>query len=151
MFRPTIAEDVTSMAPIVREEDVREVRSITGLSIEEALTIGFFSSSDCVTGFGKTGEIALIAGVVPVIKGASVWMISTKAIIGNARLIVTEGNRWITEMVAKHGLLHNVVDARNTIHQRLIKHMGFTFQTPKINYGVGQIPVIPFIRTQTDV
>lgn len=151
MFRPTITEDVMQMAPNVRAEDEGEVRSVTGLSAFQALTIGLFHSSDCVTGVGAEGELVCIAGVVPTGTAGSVWMISTPDISRYKREVVVEGRQWIAEMTEKHGTLQNVVDATNRIHRVLIKHMGFEFSDPIENYGVGKITVVPFKRKQKHV
>jgi len=151
MFRPTITKDVMEFAPNVREQDQREVQSIAGLSVLEALSIGLFHSSDCVTGIGKSGEIVMIAGVVPAQGRGSVWMLTSSEIKSNKRELLEEGREWLKEMHTKHGDLTNVVDARNTLHQRLIRHMGFEMQEQINNYGVEQVPVIPFKRKQKHV
>lgn len=151
MLRNTTIQDVMEMAPKVRPEDEAEVAAIAGLSPLEALTVGLFHSKSCVTGLSKTGEIALIAGVVPLPQGASVWMIATPAIQGNAREVLREGRKWLDNMCHHYGVLRNVVDARNSVHLNLLKHMGFSFGEPKPNHGAGKILVIPFTRKLQNV
>ncbi|MCG7628392.1 hypothetical protein MHM88_11290 [Epibacterium sp. MM17-32] len=151
MFRPTIPEDIMKFAPTVREADKREVQSISGLSVLEALSVGLFHSSDCMTGIGKSGGIVTIAGVVRHGDRGAVWMISSPEISKNKRELLTEGHKWLGAMQRKYGDLTNVVDARNTLHQRLIRHLGFELGDQIENYGVEQIPVIPFKRKQNHV
>jgi hypothetical protein len=145
MIKQTTPEDVMEMHSSVRDEDEREVRSLTGLSILEALTIGLVHSEDCITGFSPEGDRVLIAGVV---RGdpASVWMLSTPAISSCKREIVTEGRAWVEEMTAKYGEIANVVSADNSVHIGLLRFMGFEFGDPIDNYGTDMIRVLPFKR-----
>lgn len=147
MIRQSVPADALEFAPMVREEDEREVRSISGLSPVEALAQGILHSEDCITAYGKRGSITLMAGVVPAIDGGAVWMLSAPDIKENARGLLESGPPWIEAMTRKYGTLSNVVDDRNTVHKRLIEYMGFAFEAPIDNYGVEMIRVSPFKRT----
>lgn len=151
MIKNTRPMDVIHVAKKMREEDVEEVRSLAGLSPLEALTIGHFHSTDCITGFTPEGEPCLIAGVVPTGEGrGSIWMLCTPDIKASVRELVTTGKLWVNAMLYKHGCLQNVVDERNTAHLRFVRHLGFSLGAPIENYGPGCVSVIPITRG-TDV
>jgi len=146
MIRKTEPNDILELANTMRVEDQREVQSMAGLSPLEALSLGYMQSTDCITGVGKQGTVSLVAGVVSTGSYGAVWMLSAPDIKTNARELATTGRAWITAMTMKHGRLENVVDARNKLHIRLIKFMGFDLGDPISNYGVDKIRVIPFKR-----
>lgn len=151
MIRKTKPQDVAHVAAYLRPEDEQEVRSLTGLSPLQALTIGAIHSPDCITGFTPEGEPAVIAGVVPMGDGTgSVWMLCTPAIKGNVRELVATARLWVAAMLHKYGTLTNVVDARNTVHLRFVSHLGFELGAPIAEYGPGRVSVLPITRG-TDV
>lgn len=146
-IRTSVAQDILEFAPTMRKADVEEVRSIAGLDPLEALSVGLFTSKPCMTGVDEDGEIVMLFGIVPGSDNIGyVWMLSTDAIAQNKRELIREGKRWLDEQSALYRVLTNVVDKRNVVHQRLIKHMGFQFGDPIDNYGVERISVLPFER-----
>lgn len=145
-LRETVPQDILEFAPNMREADKQEVRSLSGLDPLAVLSTGLFHSKPCMTGVDEQGEIVLICGVVPNGGVGSIWMLSTDAITQNKRELIREGRRWVDEQSALYRVLTNVVDERNVVHQRLIKHMGFKFGDPINNVGVEGIRVLPFER-----
>jgi hypothetical protein len=146
MIRPSVSEDVALVASNIRDEDRAEVEMLTGMTPMEALSLGFLGSPDCITGVGKGGAIVCMAGVAPTdTKGfASVWMLSTPAIIDNKREALVEGRKWLKRMRLKYGRLANVVSSANHVHLSLIQHMGFRLGREIQQAGVHRIPVTPF-------
>lgn len=91
---------------------------------------------------GSDGLPFAIRGVMP---GGVIWMLSSDA-------IREPSNRWffarrakadLAKDHAKHGRLHNLIDARNTVHARLLEWLGFSFGEPVLR---GAVPFIPFWR-----
>lgn len=117
---------------------------MSGLPIEETLAIGMMHSDQCMTGIGKSGSITTMFGVV---RPGVIWLISAPDIKDNARELIEVGRPWLDAMTDKYGELFNVVDERNDVHIRLIRHLGFTFGAPIENQGAGNIRVLPFKRT----
>lgn len=140
MIRPTTHTDVLELCDTVRPEDVKEVLELSGLSVREALAYGYMAGDEVVT--GMVGDrVACIFGVV----GTSVWLLSSPQIAKAKRELITEGRRWLAEMVSKHGKLTNAIAADNEVHLRLARHLGFTFKQP-ITTGPLRTLAVPIER-----
>lgn len=147
MIRKATPQDVLDFAPNMRDADKQEVEALTGLDPLACLMLGLMHSDPCMAGVSNEGEIVMIFGINQLDPGVgAIWMLSSNAIKDHARELVREGKRWLDEQHALYPVLTNVVDERNDVHRRLIKHMGFSFGEPINNYGVAGVRVIPFER-----
>jgi hypothetical protein len=93
------------------------------------------------------GEVIALCGVVatPTPGVGSVWMVGTKAISRHRTRFLREGRKWLDVKFSDYRCLGNFVDARNELHIRWLKHLGFTFADP-IPYGPFGLPFIPFYK-----
>lgn len=147
MIRPSTPADIAAIHGCLRTEDIAEIKAISGNDPMFSLMYGHLHSAECVVGVGGD-KIVMIAGVqgIPKTEDAYVWMLCTPHIMSHKRELLTLGREWLDKQNKRYRVLRNVVDARNTVHIRLVTHMGFTFGDPIENYGAGRITVIPFER-----
>lgn len=147
MIRKATPQDVLSFAPRMREADKQEVEALTGLDPLACLSLGLMHSDPCMAGVGSNGEVVMIFGITRMDQNTGgIWMLASDEIKDNVRELVRMGKRWLDEQQALYPVLTNVVDERNDVHLRLIKHMGFKFLEPITDYGPGKVTVIPFER-----
>ena len=126
----------------IRMEDKREIE---GLGHHPLALIWCHETSAHPTAFfNQDGDIAGIAGVGPDSrKGVGqIWMICTPAVQKNPHTFVREAKRWLAHVGNDYQMLWNRVDARNTLHLKLVKLLGFkslSIVCPEPNY-------LPFIE-----
>ena len=83
------------------------------------------------------------AGMAGVGDGGTIWMLCTPAIHEYPITFARESKRFIESRTEP--LLWNVVDARNEVHLKLLKFLGFKFLR-KIPFGPNQLSFIEFCR-----
>lgn len=148
---PATQADVTSISPYLRKADVDECIAATGLTPEEALTFSVTHSSMvyivrteddkpiCIFGVGSHPLDGAIG--VP-------WMVATPLLLKFRKALQKEARAWIRKMHDQYSTLTNIVDARNVVHVRWLRWMGFTLHPPVKGLGAAaHIPFIPFTRT----
>ena len=86
--------------------------------------------------FGVQGQIG---------KDAAVWMLASKDIEKVTIPFLRQNKAVINFINQLHPVLHNVVDARNTLHLKWLKWCGFTFIN-KQNIGYENKPFYSFVR-----
>lgn len=77
---------------------------------------------------------------------AAVWMLATPEITRNARSVAVHAPRIMREWHARRPLLFNAVDARNAMHIRWLRRLGFTFFRLHERHGAQQLPFYEFAR-----
>lgn len=151
MIRPATSADVEELARTMREADVKEVRSLSGMDPLTSLSLGFFHSDPCWAGIGKGGKLACLFGVVAHpndLSTGSIWLLSSPAIAENRKELIRDGRKWISRQLEKYEKLTNVVSVENTVHVNLIKHLGFTFTETIHGYGTEGVTVRSFERNR---
>jgi hypothetical protein len=125
-----------------------EVEAIAGLDPLAALSVGLFHSDPCLAGVDADGQVVAMWGIVPVVPNShgSIWLLSSDMVGRHVREIVKSAGKWLDEQQKRYQVLSNVVSADNLVHQRLLRHLGFTFLEPINNFGPGKVRVIPFER-----
>ncbi len=124
--RKSILHDICELAPVMRYEDVREVRDVSGHTPEQALLIGYLTGSHCRSIIDRYGGVVGMYGTVPVNKtSASVWMLGSKGLLKIARPFLKKDRSEVEEMNRVYPHLFNVIDSRNEVHLRWIRWCGF--------------------------
>ena len=122
--RPATYRDGLSVLNELRPEDKQEVEGMGfpllhvpfGLLISEHPT--FFHDVD--------GSPAGIAGVVRLSETeGQIWMLCTPLITTKPITFVRGAKEWLREVEREYKLLWNLADARNHVHHKLLKHLGF--------------------------
>ena len=139
IIRPATVEAATEVASNLRYEDYREVVEGHGVdpmvALPEAPYRGF-----CVSFTMPNGKTAGLAGIH---NNGMIWMLCTPAIHDYPIAFAREAKRFIDNR--REPILHNIVDARNTAHLRLLKFLGFKF-IRKITFGPNQLTFIEFCK-----
>ncbi len=148
--RPSVINDVTYVADGMRRPDVEEVMAQSGLTPHQSLLYSFFMSKPCMTIVGRHGRAIGMWGVVPDGSTAGrIWM------LGRCEMLTDVADKWeflrqsrihLADLQSKYPVLFNFVDARNTVHLRWLRWMGFTFINQHDDFGPQQRTFYEFVR-----
>jgi hypothetical protein len=137
------------MASIMREADKLEVDAAGQPSPQAALIRGFLESRPCLT-VEHAGTPAAIFGVVPVQgvgpKVGIVWLLGTDAILKFRSTFLRDSRAWLEDVSKDYDMLMNCIDARNELHIRWVKWLGFTFVAQHDKFGPYGLPFLEFVR-----
>lgn len=133
-------------SPYLRWQDVREIEAC-GWHPLFCLSLSVTASEDPIVFYTPKGDIAGFAGIrrEDDVSGV-VWMLCTKAVETIPILFCKEARAWLDRQTSFQ-ILHNVADPRNTLHMKLLKHLGFK----RLGYqpvGPKQTTFVEFARIQ---
>lgn len=133
-WRDSIPKDAITLAPRLREADKQEIMAAVGLKPAPGLLHCLMESKPCLTMVGDEEEPFGMFGLVPDDDGfsASVWMLASDDIIKYRMVFLREAQRWVKETNKEYPVLYNSVDARNGLHIKWLRWMGFTFINQRI-------------------
>lgn len=139
--KPTL-EDVAYISCNLRPDDHREI--VEGSGLNPVLSILFSGlESDTVVFNVPNGKTAGIAGVY---EDGCIWMLCTPAIQDYPITFVREARKWLDKL--PHPILYNWADVRNTVHLKLLKHLGFKFINV-VPYGPNNLLFVEFVKLCT--
>lgn len=151
MTQPHVAsstpDDVRYLAANLRPADLAELQASVSLPPEEALMAGLGGDA-CLTWFSPEGTPVVIGGVVPTddpLTGG-IWLMATPEIERLRFTFLRNVGAYVDALHALYPNLYNCVDARNTLHIRWLRWMGFSFLRRIEQYGVEQRPFYEFVR-----
>ena len=152
-LRPTTVDDVTFLAPNLRQADRNECLAATGREPLGVILDGLRLADTTMTMVAPTGIPVGIVGVgKSVIKDAGViWLCATDDIEKYQMTFLRNSKKVLSLLQHDYLALHNCVDARNELHIKWLKWMGFTFINKHESWGVGQKPFLEFIRIKQHV
>lgn len=137
--RPTRVADIPYVAEFMREEDVAEIKAAAGHDPQRALLHSFFKGDPCMTMVGRDGRPMGMWGVVPQRDDVGcVWMLCTDDLVRdriNSMRFLREAPGHLNRIQARYRVLFNFADARNVVHIKWLRWMGFTFIASHPNYG----------------
>ena len=151
-IRKAEVDDAVFLALHMRKEDVAEVAAASGLCPEEALIVGMSVSRECYSVLGDGTPIAMF-GVCPD-ENASVgrvWMLGSDAIHAHRFDFLRKSLEWVEHFHNLYPVLHNYIDARNTVHIKWLQWLGFTFIKELPDYGMEQELFYHFVRIKSHV
>ncbi len=126
----------------VRQADIDEVYSASGLDIKEALRVSLG-----MTGFHYAGyindELICIFGVGGLYSFGFPYMIGSDKIIKHRKTFLVYSRGFIDKMKKRYSYMTNFVDARNTVAIEWLKWLGFTIHEAK-PYGYLGLPFHQF-------
>ena len=135
-------EAAYEVASNLRPEDYREC--VEGWGLEPTAVIPFMASEGfCVHFTGPDGRIAGLAGIQD---DGRIWMLCTNVIDDYPMHFLREAKRFIDSR--SDPILWNVVDKRNTLHLKLLRHLGFKFLR-EVQWGPHNLTFIEFCRVCT--
>lgn len=144
--RATFA-DAEDLALNLRDADKAELVDIAGVDPVLTLKRGVLMGLPSLTLRTLDNELAGILSVVPL--GASGGLISMSGtrVIEENRVAFLRGSRdVIAHLDTKFDTLFNVCDARNVVHLRWLRWMGFHLIRKIDHYGAHKVPVYEFAR-----
>ena len=148
--RRTQPSDIRIVADSMRAEDVAEVKAHSGLDPDQALLLSYFHSEPCLSIVSRHGDVIGMWGVVPQEdRTGRIWMLGTDAMLDDLqdrRTFLRQSKEVLRELHHQFILLFNEVDARNTVHIRWLRWMGFTFVRYRPNYGTEGRPFYEFCK-----
>ncbi len=148
--RPAILSDAEQLEPNLRDQDRREVTTLTGEPALQSLIHGIAMSDMPIAIVDDDETVLGLFGVVPTFetpKTGAVWMLASPQLFRHKRRFIRESRQWVEAMQSRYDLLFNVVDERNTIHVRWLKWCGFTFIN-RHQLGTPETPFLEFVRTK---
>lgn len=124
LIKPATPTLAFQQSPFLRWQDNREIEA-SGFHPLFCLPLSVASSEDPIVFYTPQGEVAGFAGIrrEDELSGV-VWMLCTKAVEKIPILFCKEARAWLDRQTTFQ-ILHNVADPRNTLHMKLLKHLGF--------------------------
>ena len=143
-YRPATIRDAVSVANNLRAEDKAEVEGL-GQSLLH-LPFGVVVSNHSTAFHSRDGELAGIAGITDVEPGVGqIWMLCTPVIHKEPITFVRQAKLWLTGVEHNYRLLWNLADARNHVHHKLLKHLGFK-ALRAVPVGSEQLPYFEIVK-----
>ena len=145
---PTTVEDIDYLSPRLRQADKDECFAATGKPVRDALYTGYLAGDITLTLRTSTGLRVGVCGVVPspTMDAGVVWMTATDDIYQHQMTFLRRSKAALDYLAEDYFLLYNYVDARNTLHIRWLKWMGFTFINKHTDYGAEKRLFYEFLR-----
>lgn len=127
--RRATCDDALSIAPRLREADVREIKAVGVHSIEDSLITGVTSPDPAYVAVDAEDTPQIIFGTHPSPDHflGYVWMMATDAIKDNWVQVLRETRPWVDRISGHYNVLANAVHAENKVHIRWLRWAGFTF------------------------
>lgn len=150
-FRKATRADIDWIASRLREADLQEIKAICNESPRLVLLAGYNASvprcwaicdkeDNPVALFGlnvsETCEVAPVA----------IWLLGTPGLSWVKIPFLRQCRGWLDTLQETHPLLYNYVDARNTLHIKWLRWLGFTFIRRIDHHGMQRLPFYEFVR-----
>lgn len=141
-------EHAVTMAPHIREADLREIRALCGPDADplQELIRGILQS-DVIKAALLDGEPVAIFGVARIddIAGA-IWMLGTDGLLNMPGIFARRSRKWVNSLQEPYPILTNVVHWKNVVHHRWLWWCGFDFIRVHRDFGIGKDTFIEFAR-----
>ena len=123
-LRPATYKDGLVVLNHLRPEDKAEVEGM-GFSLLH-VPFGVLASEHATYFHDGEGQPAGIAGIVRLSPTeGQIWMLCTPLITSKPHTFVRQAKKWLKGVEREYKLLWNLADARNHVHHKLLKHLGF--------------------------
>lgn len=149
---PATLEDARELDRNLREADRRELEDVTGRPALANLLLGVLISKPSLALRTHEGKLIAILNVAPVGLTYGVIGMSGTSLLEESRTAFLRGSLDVISQIEKdYDTLLNVCDARNPVHHRWLKWLGFKFIRKVDQYGANGIPVYEFARITQSV
>lgn len=142
--------DAAKLAPNLREADVQEIKSASGLTPLEALTAAYEISSPCYTVVVEDEDQTIVAMFGTVATGRPdtgvVWLLAAPLLLQHSKEFIKQSDVWLTQLHQKYPILWNFVDKRNKTHIGWLKLIGVNFVGEDPEHGIDRLPFLEFIH-----
>jgi len=134
----------------MRDEDIAEIKAQSGATPQESLLHSFFRGDPCMTMIGRDGRPMGMWGVVPQrLDTGCIWMLCTDDLAQdrlNAMRFLREARVHLDRIQNRYKVLCNFADARNVVHIKWLRWMGFIFIAAHPNHGTEGRLFLEFVR-----
>lgn len=138
-----------ALGPILRDADRMELEAATGRDATGVVVQSVAISSMCWVATER-GMPLVLFGAAPMPHHENFvgvpWLVASPALIPYAVPFLRRCAPFLDEMQRRYPLLVNYTDARNTVHHRWLRWLGFTFIRRHERMGAAGIPFIEFVR-----
>lgn len=141
-------EDVTFLAPRLRDADLRELLAAGSPSPEQALQDGLDHSRQCVSVVNDEDSAVAMFGVVPSPEEGVgfIWLLGSDEIKSAKTRFLRRSKLWVETFHEDFPVLTNFVDQRNEAHLMWLRWLGFSFIRTVNTQGPGDWPFYEFVR-----
>jgi hypothetical protein len=141
-------EDVTYLAPRLRDADRQELLAAGASSPEQSLQEGLKLSKSCVSIVDDQDNAVAMFGVCPSPdEGVGfIWLLGSDDIKQNKTRFLRRSKQWIETFHQEFPVLTNFVDQRNEVHLLWLRWLGFKFLRTVNAPGPGNLPFYEFAR-----
>ena len=128
----------------LRPEDKAEVEGL-GFPLLH-VPFGVLASEHATYFYDKDGRPAGIAGIARLSPTeGQIWMLCTPVITDSPFTFVRQATKWLKEAERDYQLLWNLADARNHVHHKLLRHLGFK-ALRSVPCGPELLPYLEIVR-----
>lgn len=139
-------DDIQVLAENMRKEDIAEIKAASGQTPEAALTAGLRAGTTKVACL-PSGTPVVIFGIAPVApRVGAAWLLAADDMKLIQGFFLRECRNELAKLSVDYDLLFNYADARNTVHHRWIKWMGFTIIKKHETHGHEGRPFLEFVK-----
>lgn len=142
----TTLSDIDELLTCIRDVDVREIADVGNKSPRDNLLLGLMLGEPCLS--LRTIEDEMI-GILSVISSGNrsgiIAMVGSDLLEQNQKAFLRGSKDVLAFLDKQYDLLYNICDARNTVHHKWLKWLGFTFFALK-KYENIKVPVYEFAR-----
>jgi hypothetical protein len=135
LVRKSKLEDTSLLAARLRSADKDEIYAVRGVGPNEALMICVTDSTTCWTVLNDRTPIAMFGYLHINNETAQIWMLGADELTQNKKWFISESKRWISDFKKQYRVLFNFIDARNELHIKWVKRMGFDIVETNPTYG----------------
>lgn len=145
-LRIATEQDCLYLSENLRIDDYREIKAVTGLPPLLNLLSGLKLSQVPLVICNEDNKVVAMLGVVPNGLIGSIWMVGTNDLKKISLSFLRHSKQAFKVLKNNFQVIHNYVDARNELHIRWLKWMGFSFIKKHQQYGIEQIPFYEFVK-----
>jgi hypothetical protein len=147
------AEDAAELARYLRQEDLQEIKAVSGEDPAAALERSVTWSEPCYALVNEADRPLALFGAAPDARmrhAGLIWLLASTEFVEHPVWILRNCRKWITKLHQHYEVLGNFVDARNETHIRWLEWCDFKFIGLVEKYGVEQRPFYEFTRAHND-
>lgn len=150
---PATRSDAVSLAPRLRESDVREMTAAYGIAPQAALLESLEVSDDDMCWVAKLGDVPVVMfgvnSIAPDTGG--IWMLASDEVYSNKRDFMRHCWNHLMLMHTRYRYLTNFVDVRNQVAMRWMRKLGFEAVQFLPEFGYEGRPFIQYVSGADDV
>jgi hypothetical protein len=143
----TTIQDVDELVAGLRSADLRELEDLSGRGARECLLFGALAGKPCYTLRTHSGALVGQVSVTPYGANNGLIALSGTDQLERTPMAFLRGSRDVlAAMEGSYDTLLNVCDARNEVHVKWLRWLGFSFLREIKQFGPRGVPVYEFAR-----